>query len=116
MMVTLVKRMQVSFCTVFVIFVKVHNYCVKLLQIYDAFIKCFVLVDFGKRNEITFSIANNQAQIEWCFQTFFKACGRGKHSFMSDYQPLFELLIYVCIYVLFQSRVKRSFWRIKLPF
>ena len=116
MMVTLVKRMQVSFLTVFVIFVKVHNYCVKWLQIYDAFMKCLVFVDFGKRNEITFSILNNQAQIEWCFQTFFKACGRGKHSFMSDYQPLFELLIYVCIYVLFQSRVKRSFWRIKLPF
>lgn len=61
MMVTLVKRMQVSFLTVFVIFVKVHNYCVKWLQIYDAFIKCLVLVDFGKRNEITFSILNNQA-------------------------------------------------------
>lgn len=106
MMVTLVKRMKVSFLTGFVIFVKVHNYCVKWFQIYDAFIKCLVLVDFGKRNEITFSILNNQAQIELCFQTFFKVCGRGKHSFMSDYQPLFELLICVCIYVLFQSRVK----------
>ena len=66
MILTLVRIMQISVSKVFVFFlffVKVYNYCVEWLPLDDAFIKHSVLVDFERRNEVTFDYIETSLQI-----------------------------------------------------